>query len=99
MRMHCIYMYVYIIISITVPWFVQHHRMGSSTKAAIIRIGLLEMWHFIDSYYHGTFKETLMESCGLADLIATSFGGRNRRLAEAMVLTGKVCIICTLLVN
>ena len=65
-------------------------RFGASTKAAVIRIGLLEMWRFVDLYYHGTLKDTLMESCGIADLIATSFGGRNRRLSEAMVLTGKV---------
>lgn len=65
-------------------------RYGASTKAAIIRIGLLEMWSFITNYHGGENLGTLLESCGVADLIATCSGGRNRRVSEAMVLTGKV---------
>lgn len=64
-------------------------KYGTSTKAAVIRIGLQEMWQFIQTYYTGVQSETLLESCGVADLIATCFGGRNRRVSEALVLTGK----------
>ncbi|KAI9622844.1 hypothetical protein KEM48_009729 [Puccinia striiformis f. sp. tritici PST-130] len=63
---------------------------GNNAKAAIMRIGLLEMKSFSMEFFSGVKTETFVqESAGIADLITTCFGGRNRLCAEAYVKTGK----------
>ena len=59
-------------------------------QAAVIRIGLMEMVRFCKKYYTGISDQTFFERCGVADLITTCFGGRNRKCAEAFAKTGKV---------
>jgi glycerol-3-phosphate dehydrogenase (NAD+) len=62
---------------------------GDNTKAAIIRLGMMEIVRFVNEYYPGAHLSTFFESCGLADLVTTCYGGRNRRVCEAYVKSNK----------
>ncbi|RXK40869.1 glycerol-3-phosphate dehydrogenase (NAD(+)) [Tremella mesenterica] len=63
---------------------------GNNSKAAIMRIGLLEMKHFCQEFFKdvkdGTF---LAESAGVADVITSCMGGRNFKVASAFVTQKK----------
>ena len=65
------------------------HKDLPDFQAAIIRLGLKEMIKYGDTFYPGGDHATYFESCGVADLITTCYGGRNRKVSEAFVARKK----------
>ncbi|KAI9639588.1 NAD-dependent glycerol-3-phosphate dehydrogenase C-terminus-domain-containing protein [Dioszegia hungarica] len=59
---------------------------GNNSKAAIMRIGLMEMKSFCQEFFEGVKEETFLEqSAGVADVITSCLGGRNMKVATAFV--------------
>ncbi|KAF2876554.1 glycerol-3-phosphate dehydrogenase-like protein [Massariosphaeria phaeospora] len=71
--------------------FVDGLGWGDNAKAAVMRVGILEMVKFgkaffADSVRTSTFTE---ESCGVADVVTSCMGGRNFRCAKMAIQRGE----------
>lgn len=79
--------------------FIDGLGYGANTKAAILRQGLAEMRSLAKQMYPNVRDETFLESCGVADLIATCYGGRNRQVAAAWAEAHAKVTYCTCLLH
>ncbi|KAL2837118.1 NAD-dependent glycerol-3-phosphate dehydrogenase N-terminus-domain-containing protein [Aspergillus pseudoustus] len=70
--------------------FVTGKQWGENTKAALIRLGVQEMILFGRTWFPKSVNEATFteESAGIADLVASSSGGRNFRSASHAVEQG-----------
>ncbi|CAG2170212.1 unnamed protein product [Oppiella nova] len=62
---------------------------GMNTKAAALSCGVREMIRFVEVFHPKYELKTFFENCGIGDIIASSFGGRNRKVSEALIKSNK----------
>lgn len=70
--------------------FVEGRGWGDNAKAAVMRVGLLEMVKFGKEFFGQTVSAATFteESAGVADLITSCSGGRNFRCAKLAIERG-----------
>lgn len=63
---------------------------GDNAKAAVMRVGLLEMVKFGMKFFSSSCRPSTFteESCGMADVVTSCMGGRNFRCAKIAIERG-----------
>ncbi|KAL1595713.1 glycerol-3-phosphate dehydrogenase [Paraconiothyrium brasiliense] len=71
--------------------FVDGLGWGDNAKAAVMRVGILEMVKFGKEFFPDSAKTSTFteESCGVADVITSCMGGRNFRCAKMATERGE----------
>jgi glycerol-3-phosphate dehydrogenase (NAD+) len=71
--------------------FVDGLGWGDNAKAAVMRVGILEMVAFGKAFFEDSVKTSTFteESCGVADVITSCMGGRNFKCAKKATQTGQ----------
>jgi len=70
--------------------FVDGKGWGDNAKAAIMRVGIMEMRKFGTMFFESCNSATFTEeSAGVADLITSCAGGRNHKCAKLSIEQGK----------
>jgi glycerol-3-phosphate dehydrogenase (NAD+) len=71
--------------------FVDGLGWGDNAKAAVMRVGILEMVRFGKAFYGDSSRTSTFteESCGVADVVTSCMGGRNFRCAKMAIERGE----------
>lgn len=71
--------------------FVDGLGWGDNAKAAVMRVGILEMVKFGKAFFADSAKTSTFteESCGVADVVTSCMGGRNFRCAKMAIERGE----------
>jgi glycerol-3-phosphate dehydrogenase (NAD+) len=71
--------------------FVDGLGWGDNAKAAVMRVGILEMVKFGKAFYGDSARTSTFteESCGVADVVTSCMGGRNFRCAKMAIERGE----------
>ncbi|KAF2797661.1 NAD-dependent glycerol-3-phosphate dehydrogenase [Melanomma pulvis-pyrius CBS 109.77] len=71
--------------------FVDGLGWGDNAKAAVMRVGILEMVRFGKAFFADSVKTSTFteESCGVADVVTSCMGGRNFRCAKMAIERGE----------